>query len=472
MKIRYLKLYALTISSVFLVSSCIRKAENSVIITLGQREIKNSGDQITGDTEKTARTSIHLVQAGGKSSTPVNLTADFFSARSPVVSCDGTRMLFAAQKLAGDNWQIWEMNLGNKKSYKVISVQNDCKDLTYLPVDRVAFIMQLKNDSLMAEQAIFTCNLDGSDLRRITFNPGYYRFLTIMRDGRLLVAGGQSYPERGKEILIAMRPDGTKPEMFFSPEDGESIISKPCESSDGTIFFSRSSANIGSGTLTTISYNRPLHSRKDIPDAESGSYDYVTAPRTGAVLVSVRDNKDGASNLFEFDMITLKTAKKLFSDNDNNILEIAKVEASERPKKLPSEVDMEVKTGLMLCQNVNLTGLNSPENIENSLMATKIEILGINKSLGLVDVEKDGSFYIKIIADTPFRIRSLDEAGKTVNGPGTWLYIRPNERRGCVGCHEDQEIVPSNRMAMAVLKQAVGVPVIAKGIKEKVVELE
>jgi len=142
------------------------------------------------------------------------------------------------------------------------------------------------------------------------------------------------------------------------------------------------------------------------------------------------------------------------------------------PKISASEVDMEVKTGLMLCQNVNLTGLNPPENSENSLMATKVEILGINKSLGIVDVEKDGSFYIKIIADTPFRIRSVDAAGKTVKGPGTWLYIRPNERRGCVGCHEDQEIVPSNRMAMAVQKQAVGVPVIAKGIKEKVVELE
>ncbi len=472
MKIIYHRLFVFILSSVMLLSSCVRKADSNVLITLGPKGIGSSVRQIPGETEKSVKTAIYLINQGDKVLTPVNLTTDFFSAKSPVASYDGTRMLFTAQKSAGDSWQIWEMDLGKKKSYKIISSDNDCTDQTYLPGGRVAFIMQMKNDSLKAEQALFTCNTGGTDLRRITFNPGYYRFLTIMKDGRLLVAGGQSYPERGKEILIAMRPDGTKSEMFYSPDDGAILLSKPCESSDGMILFSQSSSNGGSGILTAISYNRPLHSRKDLSEAVTGSVEYVASSQTGSVLVSVTENNDGGFHLYEFDIKTGQTGKKLFSDNEQIILEIAKAEASERPKKLPSEVDMEVKTGLLLCQNVNLTGMKSPENIDNSQEATKIEILGVSESLGLVEVEKDGSFYLKIAADTPFRIRSLDSNGNTVKGPGTWLYIRPNERRGCVGCHEDQEIVPANRMSLAVSKQPVGVPVRLDAIKEKEVELE
>jgi hypothetical protein len=72
----------------------------------------------------------------------------------------------------------------------------------------------------------------------------------------------------------------------------------------------------------------------------------------------------------------------------------------------------------------------------------------------------------------PFRIKTIDSEGKVVSGPGSWLWIRPNERRGCVGCHEDNEMVPANRLANAVKKAPVAVPVHLSGIKEKNIELE
>jgi hypothetical protein len=40
------------------------------------------------------------------------------------------------------------------------------------------------------------------------------------------------------------------------------------------------------------------------------------------------------------------------------------------------------------------------------------------------------------------------------------------------GCHEDQEMVPVNRISLAVKKQPVTVPVHILRIKEKAVELE
>ncbi len=125
---------------------------------------------------------------------------------------------------------------------------------------------------------------------------------------------------------------------------------------------------------------------------------------------------------------------------------------------------MSVKTGLLLCQDVNFTDIQSAENTNLVSKAVGIEVMGVDSSFGIVDVEKDGSFYLKILADTPFRIQSIDDSGNVVNGPGSWLYLRPNERRGCIGCHENNEQVPENRQPLSVKKDPIILPLNMKDI--------
>ncbi|MBK7710878.1 MAG: hypothetical protein IPJ37_07975 [Bacteroidales bacterium] len=148
-----------------------------------------------------------------------------------------------------------------------------------------------------------------------------------------------------------------------------------------------------------------------------------------------------------------KLGDQLFKSSDKSIIEAVIVREHQKPRKLPSEVDKGVKTGLLFCQNIAVTGLSSPENLD-SLVADRIELIGVDSSLGVVKVERDGSFYLKVNADMPFKIRTLDADGNTLNGPGSWIWLRPNERRGCTGCHEDQEMVPANRVALATKKSA------------------
>ena len=115
---------------------------------------------------------------------------------------------------------------------------------------------------------------------------------------------------------------------------------------------------------------------------------------------------------------------------------------------------------------MQLTGLSSPENIYSLPAADRIEIIGVDSSLGVVKVEQDGSFYLKVTADMPFKIKTLDANGNTLNGPGSWIWLRPNERRGCIGCHEDHEMVPANRVALAVKNHPVAIPVHISGVKK------
>ena len=102
---------------------------------------------------------------------------------------------------------------------------------------------------------------------------------------------------------------------------------------------------------------------------------------------------------------------------------------------------MGVKTGLLLCQDVNFHDINISFST-TSAVVNKIRIIGKDSALGEINVERDGSFYLKVIADTPFKIQAVDNKGFAVGEPCGWIYLRPNERRGCVGCHEDHEQVP------------------------------
>ncbi|MDX1284280.1 MAG: hypothetical protein R3182_04690, partial [Draconibacterium sp.] len=102
----------------------------------------------------------------------------------------------------------------------------------------------------------------------------------------------------------------------------------------------------------------------------------------------------------------------------------------------------------------------------------KVEIIGIDSTLGIIDVEEDGSFYAKIIADTPFRVQTLTSNGEIVKGPSDWIYLRPNERRGFVGFESGNDQSPFNRQPLAVKKDPVSIPANIEGIKEVEVELE
>ena len=121
---------------------------------------------------------------------------------------------------------------------------------------------------------------------------------------------------------------------------------------------------------------------------------------------------------------------------------------------------MGIKTGLIMCQDINLT--DTATSCQAAIPHKKLpisEIMGLDSSLGVFSLEEDGSFYLKVMADKPFQIR-LWMKKEMLFRACDWIWLRPNERRGCVGCHEDQELVPENRIPLAVKKAPVKIPII------------
>ena len=452
-------------ASLFFTSCTERSMEGMIVITEVAGDLQEI-NHVTGNSWRYFSHSRIVALNTDKSVEQLKiLTEDYFSACSPQISYDGNFMLFAAQKKKSDIWQIWEMNLADLKVRQITSSTENCIDPAYLPGERLVFSKFTTNDAVKTGHSLFTCNIDGSEVRQITYNPNTYFASTVLKDGRLLTINRQLYPVQGEGMLMVLRPDGTKQELFYKGLKGSRISSRGYETNEGNVFFIESDTiDNKSGNIISIRYNRPLHSKVNLSSDIEGDFYTISQQQSGKLLVSYRLSENDRYALYEFDAENKTLGQAIYKDNQYNVLEAVAVEKKERPKKLPSEINMDIKTGLLLCQDVNFTDMQSSEDINSDSKAVKIEVMGIDTSLGIVDVEKDGSFYLKLLADTPFRIQSMDESGNVVNGPGSWLYLRPNERRGCVGCHENNEQVPLNKQPLSVKKEPIIIPMQMKEI--------
>ena len=72
--------------------------------------------------------------------------------------------------------------------------------------------------------------------------------------------------------------------------------------------------------------------------------------------------------------------------------------------------------------------------------------------LGEAPVEEDGSFFVNIAGDVPYYIQILDEARMSLYTMRAWAWTRSRGQRGCIGCHENKELAPENRVTQALLK--------------------
>jgi hypothetical protein len=398
------------------------------------------------------------------------LTGNFYSACSPEISFDGKYLLFAARQKQNDLWQIWEMDLNNLKSRQVTSSRENCTDPAYLPLGRIVFSKFSENDTLKAGHSLFTCNIDGTSMKRITFNPHTYLASNVLSDGRILTIGRQVFPVQGVPMYMVLRPDGTKSELFYKSDEGGQLFGPCRETSDGKLVFIESNKNSpATGNLISINYTRPLHSKVNLSSEITGDFRSVFPEKSGRLLVSYRKSDTDRYALYEFDPGKKDIVKAIYSNNDHDVLEVIVSETHERPKKLPSEVDMGVKTGLLLCQDINVLDMQSSGAVSKS---SKIKIVGIDSTLGFVDVAEDGSFYLKVMADKPFQIQTIDKDGHITRNSCGWIWLRPNERRGCVGCHENPEMVPGNKVPLSVKKSPVIIPMHINKVVEKKVSLE
>lgn len=143
--------------------------------------------------------------------------------------------------------------------------------------------------------------------------------------------------------------------------------------------------------------------------------------------------------------------------------------AGARPRALTSVVDASKDSGRLLCLDVRVSRLPSvarlaPGGVEKVRVYTGGDgsarqgagaAGALPGLLGEAPVEPDGSFFLEVPADTPLRLEIVGRGGRRLALCDGGLWVRPNESRACIGCHEDPDLAPENRLPLAVRKSAV-----------------
>jgi len=374
---------------------------------------------------------------------------EFKCASAPELSHEGRYLYFQAKEESGDPWQIWMLDLKKKDLSPITDLSENCTDPASLPDGSVVFSResQLKGTEI---NSLWKIHRDGCCLTQLTHNPAKNLYSSVLKEGRVLYSSTQVYPEAQEAVLMVMRPDGTKSEIYTHGCYGDSPGSGGSESSDGYIYFIS-----GKGQLSRVLHRRPLHTFEKLSESIPGSFASVSPAKDGSCLVSYRPSEGEAFGLYRFDPGTGQVPSPLFQ-SENHLLDPLVVAAMEpRPRILPSPVDPGKPTALLMSQDINHSMLPANQGLIGDTLANRIRISSLDGELAVVEAREDGSFYLKVDADQAMRFETLNSQGEVVRGPSDWIYLRPNERRACTGCHADPELAPRNIQPMAVKEDPV-----------------
>ncbi|MDX1284327.1 MAG: hypothetical protein R3182_04925, partial [Draconibacterium sp.] len=359
MKLR-ISIIIILVGFILIFQACSKKAPEGIIIFTQVSKSENRSLNSNLPAAYIAESQIMAINPNKKGTQAKLLSKDFYSACAPEISFDGKSMLFAAQKNKGDSWQVWEMDLNNLKVEKITSFEEDCISPAWLPGQRFVYTKLTDVGTDEKVFALYAANLDGTNTSQITFSPISYYSPTVLKDGRIIATSQQVYPEIGDKNIVVMRPDGTKQEIFYQNKN-VTAFSKIVETQDERIVFVKETEE--NSSIISLDYNQPYFNQENLSANLNGSFNSVTCNNDNGLLVLHRSSNSDKYALCEYSMDN-NLVSPIFKNDKADILEAAFVKVQERPKNLPSEVNMGVKTGLLVYQDINFYGIESNANHE------------------------------------------------------------------------------------------------------------
>jgi hypothetical protein len=417
------------------------------------------------------------------------LTDGFVAACDPAVSFDGRQILFAGRRSHNDTLQIWRMDADGGAVERITDDPGDAfaplwvGSLFHLndvaPTRRIAYLatghgwIDRRTGSPVA--ALYTSDLDGGYPWRISYHPSSVLAPDVLANGRLLFAAWRGMPgeNRGsRRSLMAVNIDGTDLMAFWDNHDGPPYPHSVRVGRDGRVYFVEGDGKspLGGGDLAYVTLRRPLHSRTLFAAAGDGAYLDPLPLADGGVLASYRPaNGEASYSLYRIDLTTGQRLESVHSKMGFDTLDARELAPHPQVQGRSSVVDLSKNTGVFFCVSSHMTDRPGLEHLREGGAATirVIEAVPLMKeptktgsgfevkTLGEAAIENDGSFHIEVPSGVPLRFALLDKKGGTVAEQDSWTWVMPREWRGCIGCHEDREMVVPNIMANAFVKRAV-----------------
>lgn len=403
------------------------------------------------------------------------------SMRDPCVHYDGKQILFSYRKGGTENYLLYVINVDGSGLRQITDGNYDDYEPCWLPDGGIAFVTTRANRWvncwLTQVGNIWRCDADGRNMRALSANLEHDNTPWVLPDGRILYMRWE-YVDRSQvnfHHLWTMYPDGTAQTVFFGNlhPGGVYIDAKPIPDSESVLLIN----SPGHGRTEHEGYVAVV-SAKQGPDELRALRNVSRKPTfrdpwafSDNAFLAASDNRLMLMNARGQTTVALTLPKEY---GDVWLHEPRPIVPYQREFTVAPRTDLARPTGRFLLENVyhgrNMEGVK-PGEIKSLLVMESlpkpINFTGgmdplsykgtftLERVLGTVPVEADGSAYFEAPAVRSLFFVALDEQGEAVKRMQSFTTVQAGETLGCVGCHEHRtQSSPSSRPvhAMAALR--------------------
>jgi len=382
--------------------------------------------------------------------------------RDPQVHYDGKKVLFSYRKGGTENYHLYEINGDGTGLVQLTDGIYDDIEPTYLPDGDIVFVSTRCKRWVgcwLTQVAIMhRCGPDGTNIRCISANIEQDNTPWVMPDGRLLYMRWE-YVDRSQvdyHHLWVSNPDGTASTVFFGNMHPSIVMldAKPIAGTDKvvSIFSPGHGIREHAGHVTIVDPDggpdaqpmaRRVSRKAAFRDPYAFSEDcFLVAGAEGILLMDAQGNTQ---------VIYPKTGEM-------DLHEPRPLAPRPRERVIPPRIDPRQATGRLLLADVtfgrNMVGVK-PGEIKKLLvmevLPTPVHYSGgmepislggtflLERILGTVPVEPDGSAYFEVPALRPVFFVAMDECDNAIKRMHSFTNVQPGETTGCSGCHEQRE---------------------------------
>ncbi len=384
--------------------------------------------------------------------------------RDPAVHYDGKTILFSYRKGGTGPFHLYEIQSdGSGLRQLTFGIYDDIEPC-WLPNDSIMFVSGRARRYVQCwvtqVATLYTCDRKGQNIRQISANVEHDNTPCVLQDGRVVFQRWE-YVDRSQvhyHHLWSVNPDGTGQMVYFGNmhPGGVFIDPQPLPGSNRLVFIHSPGHGRAehSGTVCTVSDRngpddphaiRVIHEASNLRDPWALSeMDFLAAQDKRLVHLS---GSGKMTTLYSHDGLELNEPRPLTP--------------RKRERIIPERIDLSRTTGTLILTDAtvgrNMAGvkkgqirkllilesLPKPINYTGSMEPTSYGgTFTLERVLGTVPVEEDGSAHFDVPANRALLLIALDRQGKAVKRMQSFLSVMPGEVTSCVGCHEDRRTDP------------------------------
>lgn len=417
--------------------------------------------------------------------------------RDPQVYYDGNKILFAYRKSGTENYLLYEINVDGSGLRQITTGQFDDFEPSYLPDGTIVFVSsrckRWVNCWLTQVAVLHRCGPNGENIHAISSNNEQDNTPWPLSDGRILYTRWE-YVDRSQvdyHGLWVSNPDGTSQMNWYGNQEHRGTVmidAKPIPGSDKVvaIFSPWHGQSEHAGKITVVdpkagpdaqSFAKQISPNNQFRDPWAFN-EHAFMAALGPTLVLL-DDQGKSQEIYRLPEVDI--AEKMQLSEPRPIM------ARPREAVIADRVNLNSPTGYLLLSDIyegrNMKGVNHGDIRKLLVLETlpmPVHYTGgmdpisyggtftLERILGTIPVEADGSAYMELPAGRSFFFVALDKNDLSVKRMQSFLTVQPGETTSCVGCHEQRTRTPKFTVAsttvQAVLrphsriKPIVGVP--------------